>query len=131
MSGFIFNFRKQFTGAVEGGAKLQTIRQNRKDGRVPKPGDALYLWTGLRTASARKLGERKCVECFPVYFDLDDIGSCIVVSNGIRLHVGEANSFAKLDGFDSATQMLEWFRATYAPASSFAGFCVRWRSVAP
>lgn len=129
MSGFAFNFRTQFAGPVERGEKLQTIRQRRKDGRVPKPGDRVTLFTGMRTAYCRKLGESSVVDCFPVYMDLEDLGQRAIISNGVRMHMGEANSFAKLDGFSSAIEMLRWFRETYRPADSFDGFCVRWRSL--
>lgn len=128
MSGFSFNFRSQFAEAVERGEKLQTIRQRRKDGRVPKPGDRVTLFTGMRTAYCRRLGESVIVDCFPIHMDLEELGRRVIVSNGIRLHIGEAESFAKLDGFKSALEMLEWFRQTYRPADAFDGFCVRWRS---
>ena len=127
MSGFTFNFKKQFAPLVERDEKLQTIRQRRKDGRTPKPGDRAHLYTGLRTCGARKLGERVVVDCVTVHFDLEDIGARAIVSNGVRLNFGEAERFAKLDGFHSALQMLEWFRETYR-TPAFDGFCVRWRS---
>lgn len=128
MSGFAFNFRTQFADKVERGEKLQTIRQRRKDGRTPKPGDRVMLFTGMRTASCRRLGESVVVECFPVHLDLEELGRRVIVSNGIRLHVGEAEAFAKLDGFSGAWEMLDWFRETYKPATAFDGFCVRWRT---
>lgn len=125
MSGFIFNFRKQFAARVKSGEKLQTIRKSRKDGRKPAPGDTLYLWTGLRTAYAKRLVTRACIECFHVYMDLESLNMRIVVSNGVRLSHGEADSFARLDGFENSMQMLTWFRDTYKE-ESFNGFCVRW-----
>lgn len=127
MSGFIFNFQKRFAPKVKSGEKLQTIRQNRKDGRKPAPGDTLHLWTGLRNTEAKLLGRRRCFECFSVYIDLGR-GPPILVVNGIRLNVGEADSFAELDGFDNALQMRNWFRETYNPEKSFNGFCVKWSS---
>ena len=123
MSGFSFNFRKQFADAVERGEKLQTIRCRRKDGRTPKPGDRVTLFSGMRTAYCRRLGESVVVECFPVHLDLTDLSQRIIVSNGIRLHIGEAESFARLDVFKSALEMLRWFRETYAYAPAFDGFC--------
>ena len=59
------NFRAEFADAVERGEKCQTIRAYRKDGRNPKPGDTLHLYTGMRTRACRRLavfwgdGERK------------------------------------------------------------------------
>ena len=48
-------FQSQFAAAVESGEKTQTIRATRV---YPiEKGDRLFLWTGLRTTQARKLGE--------------------------------------------------------------------------
>ena len=44
-----------FVDKVESGEKRQTIRAYRKDGRDPKPGDPLYLFTGMRTTACRRL----------------------------------------------------------------------------
>jgi hypothetical protein len=123
----LLNFQKQFAPLIERDEKRQTIRQRRRDGKTPKPGETLHLYTGLRTHAARKLGERTVVECFPVHFDLEELGARVVVVNGIRLHVGEADAFARLDGFQNAQEMLGWFRKTYK-TPAFDGFCVRWRS---
>lgn len=127
MSTFVYNFRKELATAIRYGVKAQTMRQNRKDGRVPKPGDLIRMFTGMRTAYCKSIGSSVVIECFPVYMDLSDLRGRVIVSNGIRLHFGEMESFAKLDGFPSALAMLEWFQKTYRPSDSFHGFCVRWR----
>lgn len=127
MSGFVFSFRKQFADAVERGEKLQTIRQRRKDGRVPKPGDRVTLFTGMRTAYCRRLGKSTVTEAFPVHLDLER-GDWLFIVNGVRLNFAESEAFAKLDGFRSALEMIEWFRDTYPDDGAFDGFCTRWRS---
>jgi hypothetical protein len=127
MSAMVFNFHKQFAPLVERGEKRQTIRRKRRDGRQPKPGDTAILYTGLRTRQARKLGERTIVEVFRVHMVLDD--APYIVSNGVRLHPGEAESFAKLDGFGSARELFDWFREQHGP--TFDGFCTCWRSADP
>jgi len=126
MSGFVFNFRKQFVPAVEAGVKLQTIRGYRKDGRVPQPGDELHLFTGMRTNTCRKLGIRQATSCLRVYMDFETPSERIVVIDGERLGILEADEFARADGFDNAKQMIEWFATTYKETDSFSGFCVRW-----
>jgi hypothetical protein len=121
---FLFNFKSRFASLVESGAKLQTVRAHRKDGKIPNAGDIAKLYTGLRTREARLLKEAKVFECFPVHFDLEK-GQRAIISNGIRLHAGEMNSFARLDGFEHSTEMLDWFESTYQ-TNEFDGFCVRW-----
>lgn len=62
----LLGFQSRFAQLVESGEKRQTIRAYRKDGRDPKPGDRLYLWTGLRTKGARKLGEAVAIRVTPI-----------------------------------------------------------------
>lgn len=123
----VFNFHKQFAPLVERDEKRQTIRRKRRDGRQPKPGDTAILYTGLRTRQARKLGERTIVDVFRVQMVLDD--EPYIVSNGVRLNPGEANAFAKLDGFTNAREMFAWFREQHGPM--FDGFCTCWRPADP
>jgi hypothetical protein len=121
---FVANFQRQFAEDVAAGRKRQTIRATRKDGRVPRPGERFKGYTGLRTRDARLLVDSTVVDCFPITMDLSEPPS--IVSNGIRLHHGEANSFARLDGFENAEAMFAWFRKTHG--DDFEGFCVCWRS---
>lgn len=130
-SSFVYNFRKQFAPKILSGEKAQTIRQNRKDGRVPKAGDTLRFFTGMRIAYCKKLGASIVTDCFPVYLDLSDIHARVMVVNGDRLGFGEMERFAKLDGFPSAIAMLCWFKATYKDLSAFHGFCIQWRPLRP
>ncbi len=50
------NFKARFADDVETRRKRCSIRAPRKDGRDPKPGDSLQLYTGMRTRECRKLG---------------------------------------------------------------------------
>ena len=56
----LLGFKKQFAPLVEEGQKRQTIRAKRRDGRNPHAGETLFLYTGLRTKSCRKLGISGC-----------------------------------------------------------------------
>jgi hypothetical protein len=125
MSGFLFNFQKRFAPAVESGEKLQTIRANRKDNRRPKAGDTAHLWTGLRTNKARLLGRRRVIECLSIHIDFEEMGARLIVVDGHRLDFEEAQTFARADGFESALQMIKWFRDTYK-ADAFDGFVTKW-----
>lgn len=55
----IYNFKKQFVELVSSGRKRQTIRADRKDGRVPKPGDILRLYSGLMHKITKIIYETK------------------------------------------------------------------------
>jgi hypothetical protein len=126
MSGFVFNFARKFADDVERDLKLQTIRMDRRDGRVPIPGDTAHLYTALRNPTAKRhLGNRVIAECFPVRME-DEAGEPIVFARGTRLRGDQADALARLDGFADAGAMLEWFRQAYH-LSAIDGFCVRWQ----
>ena len=57
----VVNFQKRFAVAAENGARRQTIRKRRRNGKVPwKPGGLLQLYTGLRARNARLLRDAVC-----------------------------------------------------------------------
>lgn len=127
------NFQARFAEAVEIGDKTQTIRRPRRDSRAhAKVGDTISLYTGMRSKSCRKLGEGRVVRTQQIV--LGDDWSVLV--DGRRLHAGSCgcaqcegcddydNEFAKLDGFDGAVEMFEWFRDTHG--LPFEGMLIRW-----
>ena len=65
----LLGFQEQFASLAEFGEKRQTIRACRKDGRDPKVGGTLHLYTGLRTEQCRKLGEAVVSEVLPFGID--------------------------------------------------------------
>jgi hypothetical protein len=122
MAAFLFNFQKQFAPKVESGEKRQTIRQNRKDGRRPVPGDTAKLYTGLRSSAVRLLRTEVVTECQSVRMDMDN---GLIFVDERQLGFDEADQFAIADGFESALWMRFWFRQQYG-TNHFRGFCVRW-----
>lgn len=111
------NFQAQFADAVESGEKRQTIRAMRKDGRDPKVGDTLYLFTGMRTKACRKLGEARCT------FTCDIRISAASVSTRPPCP-GDVHSMARDDGFESFAGMRAWFNRTHG--LPFEGKLYRW-----
>ncbi|MCJ9428569.1 hypothetical protein [Kordiimonas marina] len=115
------NFQKRFAPLVESGAKPQTIRAWRKDGRDVKQGDRLFLYTGMRTKACRKLGESICTGTSPVIIHEDGM-----VLGGMLLpnHTPILNSIANRDGFVSWSEMHTWFRQEHGPI--FGGQLIEW-----
>lgn len=125
------NFMKQFAHKVELGlkkpdhpeAKRQSIRALRKDGRNPRPGQTLYLYTGMRTKGCHKLGEAVCK-------DVEQIS--IEENNGIynvavRVHflsILETKRLALADGFSSSVDFYRYFRETHG--LPFYGLLIKW-----
>ena len=113
------NFQARFAPLVESGEKRQTIRACRKDGRDPKVGDTLYLYTGQRTKACRKLGEAVCIDRFHVFIDWHtleiDNRPCDAV---------EADEIARMDGLPSWTALAGWI--DHYHGLPFDGFMFRW-----
>jgi len=114
-----FNFKKHFAVDVESGKKRQTIRAKRKDGRNPRVGDVLHLFTGQRTKSCRKLGEVKCKSVKQI--TIDEYGINI---NGHWLGVFERQEMAVADGFRAFYEMKEFFDKEHG--LPFEGLLYKW-----
>jgi hypothetical protein len=128
------NFKAQFAEDVEIGAKTRSIRAPRKDGRNPKPGDVLQLYTGMRQKDCRKLAEVKCVRVRPVEIDFHGI-----TLDGRKLYCGDApayaggvdpehydSDFARADGFGTFQDMRQFFEEQHG--LPFNGLLIEWRA---
>lgn len=113
------NFQKQFAPAVESFTKRQTIRRNRRDGRDPQKGCRLFLYTGMRTKSCRKLGETVCKSSEPIWIFYQDIRV-----DGRLLDHEEALALAKADGFDSLGDFYLFFLGE--DGCEFNGYLIKW-----
>lgn len=114
------NFMKQFAEKIKSGKKKQTIRPLRKDCRNPRPGQSLYLYTGLRTKGCRKIGEVICknVEQFTIEENYE-------IFIGVRcLELEEKYNLAKADGFDSFRDFVDFFIKRYG--LPFYGLIIKW-----
>lgn len=115
----VLNFKKQFAANVESGAKRQTIRARRADGRDPKTGDILHLYTGMRTKYCRKLGQVVCESSVPILIDQHDI-----VLAGNNLDYSASLELAQADGFADVTAFKEFFLSD--GKEQFEGRVIRW-----
>ncbi len=111
------NFSPQFADAVEAGAKRQTIRKVRKN--PIEYGDTLYLYTGQRTKSCRKLGEWECSNTRKIV-----IHKSSVWLDGVLLNLRDTFVLVDDDGFDNMTDFFDWFVDHYGP--HFEGVLISW-----
>lgn len=116
-----YNFKAMFAEAVESGRKPCTIRKRRK--RPTKPGETLYLYTGMRTKECRKLREEECLAVVPVRIDEREI-----VLNGYELDSAQADYLAYLDSGEHWhwRRFVMFFRETYE--LPFEGVLIQWLS---
>lgn len=118
------NFQKRFADAVESGAKRQTIRAPRRDGRPNATvGDRLYLYTGMRTKGCRKLGEAICTRRSKFVISPERT----MFIDGVRMKRGGQAEyvFARADGFENALSMTAWFEQYYG--LPFEGSLIVWQ----
>jgi len=125
----MLNFQSRFAALVANGAKTQTIRKHRKDGRDPQPGDVLYLYTGARTKACRKLRVATCSQVTPIEISERRVkywpgGDFEMQFQNIRVLM----DFAKRDGFLDWAEMEAWFRRTHG--LPFRGLLIQWEGVA-
>ena len=123
----LLNFRPEFAALVESGVKRQTIRKRRKDGRDPQPFDRLYLYTGLRTKNARKLGEAWCRSVEPVRIRKIRGATSIRLKRRrkwVELELDEAQRLARADGLESLLAFRQWFERVHG--LPFEGLLIRW-----
>jgi hypothetical protein len=124
----LLNFKKQFAPMVESGlmnpndpnSKRQTIRARRKDGKNPKPGHTLYLYTGLRTKYTKKLGEAECKTSEPI--TIEENGDIIVGVKFLQWH--DAKELSVRDGFKTYTDFMDFFKTVHG--LPFYGFLITW-----
>ena len=115
------NFQARFAPIVESGEKRQTIRAYRKDGRDPKRGDTLYLYTGQRTKACRKLGEARCTDTQPIQIRA---GNIALPGKRGGSTGRQMDNIARADGFEDFGAMCHWFARTHG--IPLEGLLIRW-----
>ena len=120
----LYNFQKRFVSFIESGEKCQTIRSVRS--RPDKPGNVLYLYTGLSRKGARLLMRAVCTSIEEIEFHPRSPFMRVAI-NGIELSKDECEALATCDGFQSFGDMAEFFRERLP----FKGHLIRWRKELP
>jgi hypothetical protein len=114
------NFKQRYGSAIKQGLKRQTIRAPRRDGRPTATiGATLYLYTGMRTKSCKKLMEAICVKTSQIVIT-DDFR---IIVNGTQIK--NEDRFAFADGFKDRYEFFDFFSETYG--LPFEGSLIEWR----
>ncbi len=106
------------------GHKRQTIRAIGKK-RHAKPGDILYLYTGMRTKNCQKIKTTTCISSEPCYIDITDTPYGNIYElfvSGEQVKGKEA--FVKADGFKTADEFFTFFNTMYQ--LPFNGVLIKW-----
>lgn len=118
-----YSFQQKFVGPIKAGTKAQTIRNDRK--RHARPGEALQLYTAMRTNRCRLIGNAICASVEPIRFDFD---SQEVTIGGLSpmVDLSDLDAFAQLDGFDDFRSLVEFWRENHAGVQQWEGVLIRW-----
>lgn len=132
-----YSFKARFAEPILAGTKDQTIRALGKRGHAG-PGQALQLYTGMRTKQCRLIARAECVLQWPVemQFDRSELGLFgSVWLPDATLVGGEIDRFARRDGFEGFEDMAAfWFDEHGAPGADtvvFKGVLIRWKLERP
>ena len=103
------NFQSQFAPPILAGKKPFTLRAPRKDGRDPKTGQPLYLFTAMRTKQCRKFAEKPCR--FAVTISLS-WHSITIPTIGTFKSAEQVELFSRLDGFENYAAFCQFHKIT-------------------
>ncbi|MEM6727010.1 MAG: hypothetical protein AAF618_00795 [Pseudomonadota bacterium] len=122
-----YSFQKRFAPPILEDTKTGTIRAPRK--RHAREGEALQLFTGMRTKHCQKImGDVKCAFVEPITFEVTD-RRLHMVEIGIPrwlLHPHGEDLFARMDGFDDMADMAGFWSQTHG-IGRFVGFWIGWK----
>jgi hypothetical protein len=121
-----YNFKDRFRPLIESGGKTHTIRGKRR--HPDKPGNRLYLYTGLRTKRCRIIREVLCtqIEEIQILEPPSPDGLVRVILGGVELDESEKQSLARRDGFACFDEMVSFWR-TPKNRIPFDGHVIHWR----
>lgn len=117
-----YNFKKQFVEPIRAGTKSHTIRADRKDGRIPKVGEMLALYCGMRTKGCFRILPEPviCTKVQPIDIQAD---SETILLQGDILEADEREQLAKADGFVDFAAMMRFWEGRLP----FTGYIIHWR----
>ncbi len=111
-------FQRRFVPLIRQGKKKQTLRAYRRDRRDPRPGQTLFLFSGMRTIHCFLIRKVLCKSVFPVE---------IRYHEGVRVAHGspcKVERLARLDGFKNGAELFEFLEKTHG--LPFRGLLIRW-----
>lgn len=133
----LYNFKEQFVPFILSGEKTHTIRAVRR--HPDKPGNTLYLYTGLRTKRAKLLMRVDCVkvEDIEIRQRIEDFANpytgyhehvewFVVRVNDDELTGDEREQLARRDGFSSFAKMMKFWTVP-KNRLPFIGNIIHWR----
>lgn len=121
-----YNFKKRFVPKIQDGTKGHTIRADRADGRIPKIGEPLYLFCGMRTKNCFRILP-DAPPCKKIERISITVAPPMVIIDGHVLDSDERERLAVADGFDSFRDMIKFWNDEHGASYRFTGNIIHWR----
>lgn len=132
-----YGFQAEFIPLILERRKTGTIRQERKGGgnRHARHGDTMQIYSGWRTAQARREATAECLDARPIRLNFrygfvkvfNGRSWIFAASLGAALSPVGLEGFAWADGFEDWDALEKFFRAKYhMPEWEFSGVWIRW-----
>jgi hypothetical protein len=130
-----YSFKARFAEPIVSGEKRQTVRGERR--RHARPGEAVQLYTAMRTKLCRKLltPDPICIDVRHIEIGIESRHPNIItdiVIDGVALNDQEIEAFAIADGFGSALaagfarRRMGGFWLRHHEWNAFKGVVIRW-----
>ena len=103
------NFQTQCAAPILAGKKPFTLRAPRKDGRDPKSGQPLYLFTAMRTKQCKKFAEKPCRFATTICLGWRSVS---IPTIGQLVTERELELFSRLDGFENYAAFCAFHKIT-------------------
>lgn len=113
-----YNFRKEFVPQIRRGEKDCTIRARRKGGYLPKVGERLSLYVGMRTKGCKRIRTALVRAVTPIVittFEDRNRYGCLdgIILDGKSLDGEAMRALVKRDGFNSTMDFANFFRLNH------------------
>lgn len=125
-----YSFQKRFVPYITSGLKPHTMR-NVRTGRVPhvRPGQAMQLYTAMRTVHCKRIGDAVCAMVTPVTIIFHPkLYPSIDIEGRQSLQGAALESFCKSDGFPGGWLELAafWHKEHGPDLTRWDGVLIEW-----
>jgi hypothetical protein len=118
-----YSFNRMFIDPIVTGTKSQTIRADRK--RHARAGEAVQLYTALRTKHCRLIGRAVCKSALRIRLDVE-CGRVEFSSGAAITEADEIEAFAMRDGFPNWKAMRQFWEIEHPKVPVFSGVLIMW-----
>lgn len=120
-----YSFQSRFRPKIEARLKRHTLRNDRK--RHARVGEALQLYTGMRTRQCKKIGDATCTAVLRIRLDFEYRRVEFLESGHAITTPDDTDAFAVGDGFDDWKDMRAFWAEQHPEITkAWEGVMIQW-----